>query len=295
VTPVSYIDAALWLARREEVILATFGDLMKVPGSSSSLTLEKQNGADIRVVYSPLDAVGIAADNPDKKVVFLSVGFETTAPVCALTVLRAAEEGLTNYFLLSANKTMPQALEIIAGDREAGIGGFLYPGNVSTITGTSLFDEIAGKYGVPGVVTGFEPLDVLHGLITLTGLIRNKENRIENEYKRVVRSEGNTIALNKLYEVFEPCDAVWRGLGNIPGSGLAVREKYAGFDAWKAFGLREETGREPAGCLCPLVLTGRVTPDKCTHFGKACTPDSPVGACMVSSEGTCAAYYRYGA
>jgi hydrogenase expression/formation protein HypD len=294
VTPVAYMDAALQLAKRENVIIATFGDLMKVPGSSSSLSAEKQRGADIRVVYSPLDALGIAADNTDKKVVFLSVGFETTAPVCALTVLRACEEGLSNYFLLSANKTMPRALELIAGDREAGIGGFLYPGNVSAITGTGLFDEIAEKFGMPGVVTGFEPLDILHGIITLTGLIRSREKRIENEYKRVVRPEGNPIALSKLNEVFEPCDAIWRGLGTIPMSGLSIREEYAAFDAWKVFEIAAEAGKEPAGCLCPQVLTGRVTPDKCMHFGKKCTPDSPAGACMVSSEGTCAAYYRFG-
>jgi hydrogenase expression/formation protein HypD len=295
VTPMAYMDAALQLSKREEVIIATFGDLMKVPGSSSSLTAEKQRGADIRVVYSPLDALKIAADHTDKKIVFLSVGFETTAPVCALTVLRARDEDLSNYFLLSANKTMPRALELIAGDREAGIGGFLYPGNVGAITGTALFDEITEKFGVPGVVTGFEPLDILHGIITLTGLIRSGEGRIENEYRRVVRPEGNPIALSKLNEVFEPCDAIWRGLGMIPMSGLSIREEYAGFDAWKVFELVEEAGTEPAGCLCPQVLTGRVTPDKCMHFGKKCTPDSPVGACMVSSEGTCAAYYRFGA
>lgn len=294
VTPVGFIDAALRLAKRKEVIIATFGDLMKVPGSNSSLTGEKLNGADIRVVYSPIDALAIAADNPDKKVVFLSVGFETTAPVCALTVLRAKESKLSNYYLLTAHKTMPDALELIAGDKAAGIGGFLYPGNVSTITGIDFFEEIAERYGMPGVVTGFEPLDILHGIITLTGLIREGKGKVVNEYKRVVRPEGNRIALNKLYEVFEPCDAKWRGLGSIPHSGLAVRDEYAEFDAWKAFELTAESGSEPSGCLCPQVLTGKVTPDKCRHFGRKCTPESPVGACMVSSEGTCAAYYRYG-
>lgn len=293
VTPVEFIDAALQLAKREEVIIATFGDLMRVPGSTSSLVREKQYGADIRVVYSPLDALTIATVNPEKKVVFLSVGFETTAPVCALTVLRAKEENLSNYYLLPAHKTMPGALEIIAGDKDSGIGGFLYPGNVSTITGTGFFDEIAEKYKVPGVVTGFEPLDILHGIITLTGLIREGAGIVVNEYKRVARSEGNPIALNKMYEVFEPSDAKWRGLGSIAQSGLSIRDKYADFDAWRAFALPMESGAEPSGCLCPQVLTGKVTPDKCMHFGKKCTPESPVGACMVSSEGTCAAYYRY--
>ncbi len=294
VTPVAFIDAALELANREGFILTTFGDLMKVPGSSSTLTGERQHGADIKVVYSPLDALEVAEGNPDKKVVFLSVGFETTTPVCALSVLRAREAGLSNFYLLTANKTMPAALEMIAGDREAGIGGYLYPGNVSAITGTGLFEILAEKYGVPGVVTGFEPLDILHGIITLAGLIREKAGRVVNEYSRVVQAKGNPIALNKLYEVFEPCDSTWRGLGSIPGSGLSLREKYADFDAWRVFNLSAEGGREPAGCLCPQVLTGKVTPDRCMHFGKKCTPETPVGACMVSSEGTCAAYYRYG-
>jgi hydrogenase expression/formation protein HypD len=294
VTPVDFIDAALQLAVRNDVILATFGDLMKVPGSSSTLTEEKRKGADIRVVYSPLDAVSIAEKNPERKVVFLSVGFETTAPVCALSVLRAKESGVRNFSLLSANKTMPGALELILNDKEAGIGGFLYPGNVSVITGTENFDKIAAKYNKSGVVTGFEPLDILHAIITLADLIRKSEGKVVNEYKRVVRPEGNPAAVNKLYEVFEPCDAIWRGLGAISQSGLAVREKYVDFDAWKIFGISQGKGKEPAGCICPQVLTGKLTPDRCMHFGKDCLPESPVGACMVSSEGTCAAYYRYG-
>ncbi len=294
VTPVSFVDAALQLAGSKDVIITTFGDLMKVPGSNSTLIDEKRNGADVRIVYSPLDALDIAAGEPSKKVVFLSVGFETTAPVCALAVLRAKELGLRNFCLLSANKTMPQAMKVISDDKKAKIGGFLYPGHVCAITGTALAEEIAREYGIPGVVTGFEPLDVLHGIISLTELIRRKENTVLNEYRRVVREEGNPTALNRLYEVFEPCDAVWRGFGSIPASGLAVRAKYSEFDAWKVFGLHEEAGREPEGCMCPMVLTGRITPDNCGLFGKQCTPEYPVGACMVSSEGTCAAYYRYG-
>lgn len=294
VTPVSFVDAALQLARSKDVIITTFGDLMKVPGSGSSLIDEKGNGADVRIVYSPLDALDIAAAEPSKKVVFLSVGFETTAPVCALAVLRARERGLHNFYLLSANKTMPQAMKIIAGDKKAKIDGYLYPGHVCAITGVSMAREIAAEYGMPGVVTGFEPLDVLHGIITLTELIRRGEHTVLNEYKRVVREEGNPTAQSSLYEVFEPCSAVWRGFGEIPGSGLALRDKYSEYDAWKVFGLHEEAGREPEGCMCPMVLTGRITPDKCGLFGKKCTPESPAGACMVSSEGTCAAYYRYG-
>jgi hydrogenase expression/formation protein HypD len=294
VTPTDYMDAALWLARQENVIITTFGDLMKVPGSASSLSAEKSSGADIRIVYSPLDAVAIASQNRGRKVVFLSVGFETTAPICALAVLKAKEEGLNNFMLLSANKTMPGAIRLIAGDEKSGIGGFLYPGNVAAITGTAGFEEVAGEYGIPGVVTGFEPLDILHAVITLTGLIREGSNKVENEYKRIVRSEGNPLAVSKLYEVFEPCGSQWRGLGSIPGSGLRIREEYSDFDAQKVFDIPATVGKEPAGCLCPQVLTGRATPDKCKHFGKTCTPESPVGACMVSSEGTCAAYYRFG-
>lgn len=294
VTPVSFIDAAIKLARTRDVIIATFGDLMKVPGSGSNLIDEKRDGADVRVVYSPLDAVDMAAGEPSKKVVFLSVGFETTTPVCALAVLRAKEQGLHNFSLLTANKTMPQAMKTISADPRSKIDGYLYPGHVCTIMGTSMAREIVEDTGIPGVVTGFEPLDVLHGIITLTEIIRRGEHRVVNEYKRVVREEGNPEALSRLYEIFEPCDAVWRGFGTIPGSGLAVRAKYSEYDAWKVFGLHEEAGREPEGCMCPMVLTGRLTPDKCGLFGRQCTPETPVGACMVSSEGTCAAYYRYG-
>lgn len=299
VTPVSFIDAAVEIAAREDVITASFGDLLKVPGSGSSLALEKARGADVRIVYSPLDILTVAAENPDRKVVFVSVGFETTAPVSALTVLRAYENDVKNFSLLSANKTMPDALKLLAkeslaGDGSSKLDGFLYPGHVSAITGTAMYDGLLRDYGMPGVVTGFEPTDILHALITLAGIIRGGENRVVNEYSRVVRNEGNPAALAKLYEVFEPCPAIWRGLGEIEGSGLKIRDKYERFDAWKVFGVRPSTGKEPVGCRCGEVLKGAVTPDTCRLFGKACTPETPVGACMVSSEGTCAAYYRFG-
>lgn len=293
VTPVAYIDAAVAAARNKDVIITTFGDLIRIPGSTASLAGEKANGADIRLVYSPLDALVIARENPAKKVVFLSVGFETTTPVCALTVLKAYDENIRNFFILPANKTMPEALKLLAEDSTTQIDGYLYPGHVSAIIGTGLYGEIAEKYGIPGVVAGFEPLDILHAILTMLELCGMPEKHVVNEYSRFVRNEGNPLALEKMYEVFEAADTVWRGLGTIPGSGLAVRSKYEAFDAWKVFGLSNDAGKEPKGCLCGEVLKGRVIPVKCGLFGKACTPESPVGACMVSSEGTCAAYYRY--
>lgn len=347
VTPVSFIDAAVEIAAREGVITASFGDLLKVPGSASSLAIAKSEGADVRIIYSPLDILKIAEENPDKKVVFISVGFETTAPITALTVLKAHENGTRNFSVLSANKTMPQALKLLAkrgdssskergkkgdsssksqesreycdkrdnseklgdssakepekkenekkeGDSSPNLDGFLYPGHVSAITGTALYEELAAGFGMPGVIAGFEPLDLMHAIISLAGIIRNHENKVINEYSRVVRKDGNPVALEKLFEVFEHCTAVWRGLGRVEGSGLRIRDKYERFDAWKVFGVMPQEGKEPSGCLCGEVLTGRATPGNCGLFGTACTPESPVGACMVSSEGTCAAYYRFG-
>ena len=294
VTPVSFMDAAIEIAAREGVITTSFGDLLKVPGSGSSLAVEKSKGADIRIVYSPLDILEIAAENPDKKVVFISVGFETTAPVSALAVLKAHENNIGNFSILSANKTMPEALKLLARDKTSKLDGFLYPGHVSAITGMAMYDELSADFGMPGVVTGFEPLDLMHALITLAGIIRNHENKVVNEYSRVVRREGNPVAVKKLFEVFEPCSAIWRGLGEIEGSGLKIRDRYERFDAWKVFGVKPSEGKEPTGCLCGEVLKGRITPDMCGLFGRACTPEIPVGACMVSSEGTCAAYHRFG-
>lgn len=293
VTPVSFMDLAVLLAREKDVIIATFGDLLRVPGSLTSLAEEKADGADIRIVYSPLDALKTARGNPEKRVVFLSVGFETTTPVIALAVLKAYEENLPNFSILAANKTMPEALKILAADSGSRIDGFLYPGHVSAVTGTQFYRELAEAYRVPGVVAGFEPLDILHGIYTLTRLCSEDGNSVVNEYSRVVREQGNPIALEKMKEVFEPCSAIWRGLGKIEGSGLGVREKYGRFDARRVFGLVETAGKEPKGCICGEVLKGKATPDKCGLFGKTCTPESPAGACMVSSEGTCAAYFRY--
>ncbi|MCX8130106.1 MAG: hydrogenase formation protein HypD [Clostridia bacterium] len=294
VTPSYYINSAILLSQRSDVIITTFGDMMRVPGSKGSLLKEKAKGSDIRIVYSPLDALRIAEENKGKKVVFLSIGFETTTPVAALSVLNAYEKGLSNFTLLSANKTVPEALKVLSADKDIGVDGYIYPGHVSAIIGTDFYDRIAAEYAVPGVVTGFEPLDVLHSIITLVSNVNNNRIVAENQYSRVVSREGNPLALGKMYEVFEPVDAVWRGIGTIPDSGLKMKDKYAAFDAWNVFGIKWDNIDEPKGCLCGEVLKGRKTPVECGLFNKACTPENPVGACMVSSEGTCAAYHKYG-
>lgn len=294
VTPGFFIDSAIELSRESDVVIATFGDLMRVPGSCSSLLKEKAEGGDIRIVYSPLDCIKLAAEMPDKKLVFLSVGFETTTPVSALSILKASEMDINNFSVLSANKTMPEALKLLASDKELGIDGFIYPGHVSAVIGTALYEELAEKYGVPGVVAGFEPLDVLNGIICLASIINDGKKVVENRYSRVVRSSGNPIAVEKMNEVFEPEDSVWRGIGCIPGSGLKIRDKYGRYDAWRVFGIEPGRWEEPKGCMCGDVLKGKATPVECRLFGTKCTPENPVGACMVSSEGTCAAYHRYG-
>ena len=294
VTPNYYINAAIELSNRQDVIIATFGDLMRVPGSKSSLLREKSKGKDIRVVYSPLDSLKIALENPGKKIIFLSIGFETTTPTEALSVLNAKEKGISNFSMLCANKTMPEALKALTIDTDVGVDGYLYPGHVSAIIGTKLYEELADKYGIPGVVTGFEPLDILHGIITLVSNINNQKIVVENQYSRVVTPEGNQHALDKMYQVFEPCDSVWRGIGNIPLSGLKIRDNYSEFDAWKLFEKLSLEEKEPSGCLCGEILKGKSIPTECKLFSKVCTPENPAGACMVSSEGTCAAYYKYG-
>ncbi len=293
VTPLYFINSAIELSEVEDVIITTFGDLMKVPGTSSSLLKEKAKGKDIRIVYSPLDSLKIASENKDKRVVFLSVGFETTTPVSALTILRASEEGIGNFSVLSANKTIPNALKILALDEDVKVHGYLYPGHVSAIIGTKLYHELASQYGIPGVVAGFEPMDILHGILTLTEMIHDNKKAVVNEYKRVVNEEGNPEALKVTDRVFDACDSVWRGIGNIPLSGLVIRDEFQAFDAWKVYDLKPCTTEETPGCKCGEILKGRLKPTDCKLYGKNCTPENPVGACMVSSEGTCAAYYRY--
>jgi hydrogenase expression/formation protein HypD len=290
VTAMADLDRVVALARLPEVTLATFGDLIRVPASRTTLAAERAGGADVRVVYSPRDAVQIAADEPERQVVFAGIGFETTAPTIAASLLEARARGLTNFSVLSMHKTMPLPLKALLELGETPISGFLLPGHVCVITGTACYEFLARDYGVAGVVAGFEPHDILRALLRL---VRQTRPAIEIEYSRAVRREGNVVAQRLMEQVFAPSDADWRGLGVIPGSGLALRPEYADVDAALRFPVEVEPPLEPAGCRCGEVLRGVTDPANCALFGARCTPEDPVGACMVSSEGACAARYRY--
>lgn len=287
------IDFAIEIARQEDVILATFGDMIKVPGSESSLEKERARGSDIRVVYSSLDALEIARQNPGKKITLLGIGFETTSPTIAAAVMSAEKERLGNFFVLTSHKLIPPAMKVLLDAEDVKIDGFLCPGHVSTIIGSRPYEFIPRDYGVPCVIAGFEPLDILQSILMLVQQIESGDARVENEYGRVVRPEGNVTALKVLEEVFEICDVPWRGLGIVPQSGMALREKYNQFDARTVFKVNVKPSEEPKGCLCGDILRGVRIPPDCAFFGKACTPDNPIGPCMVSSEGTCAAYFKY--
>lgn len=293
VTPKGYLDRAIALAHRDRLILATFGDMMKVPGSSSSLEREKAEDADVRVVYSPLDAVKMAAEHPEQRVVFLGIGFEATAPGIAASIWEAARQKLENYFVLAAPKVMPPPMRALASDPELKIDGFLCPGHVSTIIGSEPYRFLAEEYGVPCVIAGFEPLDLLQALCMLVDQIVDGRSEVEIQYSRAVRPEGNPRARAVIEDAFEPTDAEWRGLGIIPDSGLRIRDRYKAFDAERVFEIEVEPTVEHPGCLCGQILKGIKVPTDCGLFGTVCTPSTPQGACMVSSEGTCAAYYRY--
>ncbi len=294
VTPVGYVDHAVALARRPDTLIATFGDMVRVPGSSSSLQREQALGAAIRIVYSPLDAVALAEKNPDKSVVFLGVGFETTTPTVAGAIVTAQAKNLSNFFVLAAHKTMPGPMAALAGDPELQVDGYLCPAHVSAIIGANAYGPLVEQFKVPCVVTGFEPLDVLQGVLMLARQLVSGSAKVETQYRRVVKPDGNPKARALIEQVFEPCDARWRGIGEIPASGLQIRSEYAMFDAATALPVEVEAPREHAGCLCGEILKGKVTPRDCPLFRTACTPEDPVGACMVSSEGTCAAEYKYG-
>lgn len=287
------IDHAIALAKMEGAIITTFGDMMRVPGSSSSLAAEKAAGHDIRIVYSPLDAVEIARQNPEREVIFMGVGFETTTPTIAATILEAAARKLGNFSVYCAHKTTPPALRAIANDPETTIDGFILPGHVSTITGLAPFRFLVDEFETPGVVTGFEPVDILEGICMLVEMVVAGTPAIDNAYRRGVATDGNAVARQLVAQVFEPCDTVWRGLGPIAGSGLRIRDELATFDAGQRFDVEIEPTVEPRGCRCGDVLRGAITPNGCPLFSRACTPEHPVGPCMVSSEGSCAAYYRY--
>jgi hydrogenase expression/formation protein HypD len=293
VTSQGEIDAFIALARTEGVVLATFGDLMRVPGTASSLQRERAEGRDIRVVYSTMDALDIARRNPSKKVVFPGVGFETTAPTIAAALLSARRTGVGNFFVYSAHKLVPPALAALMGLGDVCVDGFILPGHVSVIIGRNGYREFFERHRVPCVIAGFEPADLLQAIATLVDQIQSGAPALVNAYGRAVSDEGNPTARRILQEVFEPADAVWRGLGVIAGSGLAIREVYADHDAAKAFRLDLPPAEEPRGCACGDILTGAKIPPQCPLYKKRCTPVDPVGPCMVSSEGTCAAYYRY--
>jgi hydrogenase expression/formation protein HypD len=290
VTSVSDLDQMVALACLPQVTVTTFGDLIRVPASATTLAAERAAGADVRVVYSARDAVAVAAAEPDREVVFAGIGFETTAPTVAAALLEARASGVHNFSVLSMHKTMPLALRALLDLGETPIGGFLLPGHVSVITGTACYEFLAGEYRVAGVVAGFEPGDILGALLRI---VRQTRPAVEIEYTRAVRPEGNVVAQQLLERVFEPADADWRGLGVIPGSGLALSREFEDMDAGRRFAVDAGSPQEPAGCRCGEVLRGVLDPAACALFGARCTPQAPVGACMVSSEGACAARYRF--
>jgi hydrogenase expression/formation protein HypD len=294
VTPNKYIDTAIAYSRLPDVIITTFGDMVKVPGSSSSLEKEKANRGKVKIVYSPLESLEIARNNPEKKIVFLGVGFETTAPLVASTILQAYEEKIKNFFVLSGHKLIPPAMLSLLETGEIKIDGFICPGHVSAIIGETPYYPIVKKFGIPSVIVGFEPIDILEGIEMLSRQITGNEKRkVENQYKRVVRSEGNEKALSLMDEVFQIKDSSWRGLGLLPKSGLSIKKTYSDFDAEKKINVKIEKTKTHPECICGKVLCGTKKPCDCNLFAKSCTPENPIGPCMVSSEGTCAAYYKF--
>jgi hydrogenase expression/formation protein HypD len=293
VTPVELIDKAIEIASRPEVIFCSFGDMLRVPGSEKDLLSVKAQGGDVRIVYSPLDALKLAKENPDREVVFFAVGFETTAPANAMAVYQAARQNIKNFSLLVSHVLVPPAIEAILSSPKNRVQGFLAAGHVCTVMGYTEYEPIAQKYKVPIVVTGFEPLDILQGVYMCVKQLEEGRYEVENQYTRSVRREGNTKAQELIREVFCVVPRKWRGIGEIPRSGLGLTEKYKEFDAELKFGLTDRSVEEPSECIAGLVLQGVKKPHECPAFGTRCTPEHPLGAPMVSSEGACAAYYRY--
>lgn len=292
VTPNSMIDKMIALSNVPDLTITTFGDMMRVPGSSTSLLEQKAKGAKIEIVYSPLDALDLA-QNTDDDVVFLGVGFETTAPTVAATIVRAKKLGVQNFGVLCAHKNMPGALEMIANDANVAVDGLILPGHVSTITGLAPYQFLANKYQIPGVVAGFEAPDIMLAIKMLLAQINSGVAKIENAYKRGVRNAGNQTALDLINEVFETCTSNWRGLGDIENSGYKIRKEYRDFDADYKYHLDVETTVENSSCKCGDVLRGIISPKECPLFGKACNPQHPIGPCMVSTEGSCSAAFKF--
>ncbi|MCB0505984.1 MAG: hydrogenase formation protein HypD [Cyclobacteriaceae bacterium] len=293
VTPLELIDKAVHLAQNKDVILCSFGDMLRVPGSKKSLLQIKAEGADVRILYSPLEALNIAKENPNKEVVFFAVGFETTAPANALSVYQAKKSGITNYSILVSHVLVPPAMEAILNDKDNRIQGFLAAGHVLTIMGFEEYYPIIKKYKVPVVVTGFEPLDLVQGILMVVRQLEKGEYKLENQYSRVVQEEGNKKALETIKKVFEVSHRAWRGIGEIPYSGYKLRDKYSDYDAETKFKMDIGKVNENEICIAGDVLKGIKKPYQCPAFGKQCTPENPLGAPMVSSEGACAAYYHY--
>jgi hydrogenase expression/formation protein HypD len=293
VTPTDYLDRAIEIGKHHNVIIATFGDMIKVPSSYSSLAKEKAEGMDVRVVYSPMNALEIAGSNPDREVMFLSVGFETTAPAEAVTVIEAKNRAIRNFSILAGNKLTPPAVEALLKAGEVKIDGFILPGHVSAVIGVDAWRFISERYNKPCVVAGFEAPDLMMGMLSLVDLIMKNKNETVNQYTRIVRESGNQKAIEIMYRVFTASDALWRGIGVIPGSGLAVRDEYADFDAFRKFPVTPPPPKEAKGCRCGELLRGLITPPECALYAKACTPEDPIGPCMVSTEGPCAAYFKY--
>lgn len=293
VTPLNKIDRALAIAQRSDVIFTTFGDMMRVPGSSGDLLHAKAAGADVRMIYSPVDALKLAEKNPEREVVFFAVGFETTAPANAMAAWMADKKGVGNFSLLVSHVCVPPAIDALMTDSETQVEGFIAPGHVCTVMGYRDYEILAERYKVPFVVAGFEPLDLLQGMWMLIQQLENGTALVENQYVRSVKRDGNIFAQKLIQEVMEPCDTNWRGIGLIPASGLRLRKEYEAYDAEKKFSVAEIDADESAVCIAGAVLQGKKKPHQCPAFGKDCTPENPLGAPMVSTEGACSAYYAF--
>ena len=293
VTPIELIDKAIEIASRENVIFCSFGDMLRVPGSEKDLLTVKAAGGDVRIVYSPLDALKLASKDPDKEVVFFAVGFETTAPANAMAVYQAKKQGVRNFSILVSHVLVPPAMELILSSPDNRVQGFLAAGHVCTVMGYNEYFPISEKYKVPIVVTGFEPLDILQGIYMCVKQLEENRVEVENQYTRAVKKEGNVEAQNLIKEVFKVVHRKWRGVGEISESGLALNKGYEDYDAEKKFSVTGITAEEAPECIAGLVLQGLKKPHECSAFGNKCTPEKPLGAPMVSTEGACAAYYRY--
>ena len=293
VTSVKAVDTVIALSRNKDVVITTFGDMMRVPGDSKSLYNARSEGSDIRIVILPLDALKIAKDDSDKKVVFFVTGFETTSPLVAATISEAEKVGIDNFFIYSVHKTVPPALKALLDSGEVRVDGFILPGHVSTIIGITPYNFIASDYHIPSVITGFDANDILTGVSMILEQIANGKALVENQYTKVVKDEGNPRAVSMMQEYFESTDTEWRGIGILPESGLELRSRFHHRDIKSVLNPDVPEGSEPKACSCGDVLKGIKTPTDCVLFGKICTPEKPVGACMVSSEGSCSAYYRY--